>query len=55
MATEKSGPPWLGLAKFAWIVIFALLLYSLGRAMVRDHFLRGGQDNNNWHDDLTEK
>jgi len=55
MATKKSRPPWLALAKFAWIVIFTLCVYSLGRAMLRHHFLRGSLDNNNWHDDNTEK
>jgi len=50
MATEQSKPPWLGLVTFLWIVLFTVILYLLGVAMVRHHFLRGGQDNHNWRD-----
>jgi hypothetical protein len=52
MATEESKPPWLGLVKLVWIVIFSLVVYFLGHAMVRHHFLRGSLDNNQWHDSI---
>jgi len=50
MEKRQSPTLWLGIIKFAWIVLFTISLYLLGTAMVQHHYNRGGQDNHNWHE-----
>lgn len=40
-----DGPrsPWLGFAKFLFIVLLSVLFYLLARSMVTHHFFSGGR------------
>ena len=42
---EEQNPPWLGFAKFLFIVILTVTVFLLVRSMVRHHFFSGGQQN----------
>ena len=42
---EEQNPPWLGFAKFLFIVILTVTLFLLTRSMERNHFFSGGQMN----------
>ena len=42
---EEQNPPWLGFAKFLFIVFFTVASFLLIRSMVRHHFFSGGQQN----------
>ena len=48
---EEQNPPWLGFAKFLFIVILTVTLFLLTRSMVHHHFFSGGQMNKH---DVTE-
>ena len=41
----NGNSPWLGLAKFVFILIFAVFVFLLARSMVSHHFFSGGQLN----------
>jgi len=41
----NGNSPWLGLAKFVLILIFAVFVFLLARSMVSHHFFSGGQLN----------
>ena len=49
---EEKNSPWLGLAKFLFIVVLAVTVFLLIRSMVRHHFFSGGQQNQH---DVTER
>lgn len=42
---EEQTPPWLGFAKFLFIVILTVTVFLLIRSMVHHHFFGGGQMN----------
>jgi hypothetical protein len=42
---EKYSFPWLGFARFLFIVVLTALLYVLVSSMLRHHFFSGGQQN----------
>ena len=42
---EERSLPWLGFAKFLFIVVLTVLLFVLVNNMVRHHFFSGGQQN----------
>ena len=42
---EEQNPPWLGFAKFLFIVILTVTVFLLTESMVRHHFFSGGQLN----------
>jgi len=42
---EEQNPPWLGFAKFLFIVILTVMLFLLVRSMEHHHFFSGGQQN----------
>jgi hypothetical protein len=42
---EDQNPPWLGFAKFLFIVILTVTVFLLIRSMVHHHFFSGGQMN----------
>jgi len=42
---EEQNPPWLGFAKFLFIVILTVTVFLLVRSMVGHHFFSGGQQN----------
>jgi hypothetical protein len=42
---QVSGSPWLGVARFVFLVLFVAMLFLLTRSMVRHHFFSGGQLN----------
>lgn len=48
---EEENPPWLGFAKFLFIVILTVTVFLLIRSMVHHHFFSGGQMNKH---DVTE-
>jgi hypothetical protein len=48
---EEQDPPWLGLAKFLFIVFFAVMVFLLISSMEHHHFFSGGQMNKH---DATE-
>jgi hypothetical protein len=50
MATDRDpadqqgeAPPWLGVARFAFIALLTAMIFLLGRSMLRNHFFDGGQ------------
>jgi hypothetical protein len=47
---EEQNSPWLGVAKFLFIVFLAAMFFLLVRSMVQHHFFSGGQMNRH---DLT--
>lgn len=42
---EERSLPWLGFARFLFIVVLTVLLFVLVNSMVRHHFFSGGQQN----------
>jgi ABC-type microcin C transport system permease subunit YejE len=42
---DELSSPWLGFAKFLFIVFLTVILLLLARSMVRHHFFSGGQMN----------
>jgi hypothetical protein len=45
--SQSTGPagqksPWLGIVKFLFIVVLAIIIFLLGQDMVRHRFFRGG-------------
>jgi hypothetical protein len=42
---EEQNSPWLGVAKFLFIVFLAAMFFLLVRSMVGHHFFSGGQMN----------
>ncbi len=42
---EEQNSPWLGVAKFLFIVFLAAIFFLLVRSMVGHHFFSGGQMN----------
>ena len=42
---EERSLPWLGFARFLFIVVLTVLLFVLVNIMVRHHFFSGGQQN----------
>jgi hypothetical protein len=47
---EEQNSPWLGFAKFLFIVVLAVTVLLLAKSMVRHRFFRGGAQN---HHDVT--
>ena len=45
MNQEEQSSPWLGFARFLFIVVVTVLLFVLVNSMVRHHFFSGGQMN----------
>ena len=45
MKQEELSSPWLGFARFLFIVVLTVLLFVLVNSMVRHHFFSGGQQN----------
>jgi len=48
--SNMTGPagrnsPWLGTVKFLFLVLLAVMIFLLGRDMVRHRFFRGGRVN----------
>lgn len=46
----EQNPPWLGFAKFLFIVLLTVTIFLLTRSMLRHHFFSGGAQN---HHDVT--
>ena len=44
-AAEERRSMWLGIGKFLFIVVLALLFFLLAHSMVRHRFFRGGWRN----------
>ena len=42
---DEQSSPWLGFARFLFIVVVTVLLFVLVNSMVRHHFFSGGQQN----------
>jgi len=42
---EERSLPWLGFARFLFIVVLTVLLYMLVGSMLHHHFFSGGQQN----------
>ena len=42
---DEQSSPWLGFARFLFIVVVTVLLFVLVNSMVRHHFFSGGQMN----------
>jgi len=42
---KEHSLPWLGFARFLFIVVLTVLLFVLVNSMVRHHFFSGGQQN----------
>ncbi len=47
--TEPVGgnSPWLGIARFLFVVVLVILFFLLGQSMVRHRFFQGGQYHRN--------
>jgi hypothetical protein len=40
-------PPSFGIGQFVFVVVLAVILFLLGRSMVRHRFFQGGRDHRN--------
>jgi hypothetical protein len=46
-APEGEKSPWIGIGKFLFVVVLAVIVFLLVQSMVRHRFFRGGWVNRN--------